>query len=270
MTYIQESGVSVLERPYKSFNSFLTEMSLPVALSPPKTTKDIPDYRAQLKACGAIVGKGSSRVVVKVIVDGQESVLKIALNANGFKQNQNEKELVEKFGHLFLTSHNPLLTLIDDYSNYHGIAGVPLWLQFEVVKPFKKNQYLELERHFSTVYGDFTKLPGVASFLNKERPDSTGMKKFGFEFCFLNSFRRQLTRKPTSFSDEQWRNILSLYSFIDKSKTSIHDLRMPENWGITLDSNQLKIIDLGFSDEFCKQTKPLKIQNSNGVISFKP
>ena len=253
---------------FKSFLSLLTEMPLPVAVGIPKTTLELADYKKQLIQSGVTVGKGSSRVVIKVNLDGKESVLKIAINNNGLKQNSNEKNIIEKYSNIFSNAYNPLLPIIDDYNNYHSVSGLPVWLQFEVVTPFKKTHYKELNDYFVPIYGDFSKVPSALPFLNMERPDSKGKKEFGFEVCFLNSFRSKLKSKPSTFSDNQWNNLKALYRFIDQTKTSIHDLRIPENWGLTLDSKQLKIIDLGFSDEFCKSTKQLRVKNSNGVLNF--
>lgn len=255
-------------KSFKHLISLLTEMSLPVDMAIPKTTTELVDYKKQLTQLGVTVGKGSSRVVVKVNIDGKDSVLKIAINNAGLKQNKNEKDIIENYSHLFTQAYNPLLPLLDDYTHYHLVTGLPVWLQFEVVQPFKKTQYKELNDYFVPIYGDFTKIPSALPFLNKERHYVKGTKEYGYEICFLNSFRSQLKRKPTSFTDTQWNNLLALYKFIDQTKTSIHDLRLPENWGLTLDSKQLKIIDLGFSDEFCKSTKQLRVKNSNGVLNF--
>ena len=257
-----------MQKTFTQFISLLTEMPLPVAVDLPQTTKELTDYKTNLTRLGVLVGKGSSRAVIKVTVDGKEYVLKIAINNNGLKQNKNEKDIVEKFTTLFTNVHNPLLTLLDDYTHYHSIEGLPVWLQFDIVIPFKKTQYKELNDYFVPIYGDFTKLSNAKQFLENNRPDYKGKKEYGFEFCFLNTFRSQLRSKPASFTLDQWQNLLALYKFIDKSKTSIHDLRIPENWGLTRDTKELKIIDLGFSDEFCKTSKPLRVTNNQGMLKF--
>lgn len=258
----------LLMKTFKQFKSILTEMPLPLDVRIPSTTSEMVNYKNQLSQMGVLLGRGSSRAVVKVVVDGKESVLKIAINNSGLKQNANEKNIIENYSQIFTNTYNPLLPILDDYTRYHAVAGLPVWLQFDVVTPFKKNQSRKLNDYFIPIYGDFTQVPIAVPFLRMERPDDEGQKEFGFEICFLKSFRQQLKHRPSSFSVEQWNNLKALYRFIDQTKTSIHDLRLPENWGLTLDSNQLKIIDLGFSDEFCKMTKPLRVKNTNGVLSF--
>ena len=256
-----------MTRRFEEFVSLLNEMPLPQRIEKPLNKIDVKAYREQLKKLGEKMGTGSSRVVIRVLIDSEESVLKIALNDSGLKQNQIEKEIILKYHHLFSSSHDPLLPLLDDYNHYYGVSGIPFWLQFPKVIPFKKTQYKELNEFFLSLYGDFTKLSFAKTFLEKVRPDSPGKKEFGYEFCFLKEFRKLLKKKPESFSEEQWNNISTLYLFIDQSKISIHDLRNPENWGLY--QGQLKLIDLGFSDDFYNLKTPMKVQLNNGIFNFK-
>lgn len=164
------------------------------------------------------LGRGSSRTVQNVNIDGQQTALKIAHNKFGLYQNIEEIKFLK----------NPTIQNLDISAkliDYDKKNKAPVWLQTEYMNPMD-------ERIFTQIYG----LKSFSAMALYERSGYDEAKK--------------TVETNSSLTTKQKKRLIGLF---DKFKVlqsfgvGIGDLA-GNNWGI--DKNGVpKIVDLGYSDK---------------------
>lgn len=213
---------------------------------------------------GAEIARGSSRVAYRIkvekeqfkggtgdleVIDGfVDTVIKMAMNANGVAQNKEEIKVYSKF------KNNPLLLPIIDNSINNSISisladgkkhpkGEAWWVQM----PYA-TQILDVNKFDEEFKKTFGSLFQAAQ---AEWPDE--FKRYGFAHFTLRPSTFDLIRKlaPSKYiSEDQYENLRFLFQLIDGRALKVADLSRPQNWGFY--KGKMVILDYGFTDESAK------------------
>lgn len=166
------------------------------------------------------IGVGSSRVAFKIEYQGRPTVLKIAKNAKGLAQNQQESEILEDY---YLESLNVAIPMID----YDKESRKPTWIHVEYAEKAKDS--------------DFKKITGLS-----------------FKDTIL--FTAQLSGKPirrytlpSNMNENDLENnefIGNLSNYFGNYDHPLADYTRLANWGVY--KGNPVIIDIGMTDDIFK------------------
>lgn len=162
------------------------------------------------------IGRGSSRVVLKIKYQGRDTALKVALNRKGMAQNEAEAQLL---GDGYVMRSGLVIPMID----YDERNPMPTWIHTEFAEKMRgKGQ-------FKTMTG--LDIDELSMFLTNVDDERRG-------------------RRPTfRTSNDMWNN-----DFASRLATFVTDLGIPAgdfgrtaNWGVY--RGRPVIVDLGLSDD---------------------
>lgn len=285
----------------KTFKQFLNEMALPLGKSPSEFFPPPGNYKAKdvldsFLSIGKKIGKGSSRIAIKVDVESSQftsplplsikenssgmisTVFKIALNSKGISQNQSEIRAFNKLKDSF-----DLILPVLDYSSKNHSSPLNLggelyshWVQFPLASPLSNSKKgLEvLDSFFIKLFGNLAALKTKEDHFRFTSPVTGKKKQFGFEIFDSNSFIKEFSKvKPQDgiITEQQINNLKSLYNFCRVTGISPTDFSNPENWGIIGD--KIYILDYGFDQATATLYNNSKVKikmmvSSDGQISL--
>lgn len=169
------------------------------------------------KARAEQVGKGSSRVAFVIPYQGRKTVLKVALNAKGMAQNDEEARLLEDW---YIQKIGNVIPLID----YDERNSRPTWIHTEYATKITQKQ---LERYFGNI-----PMYQITSYLDK----MSGKSRYGG------------SELPEKVLENE--NFQMLQDLVLNYSMPAGDLSRKANWGLY--KGTPVIIDLGYTDETAK------------------
>lgn len=158
------------------------------------------------------VGRGSSRVAVKVPYQGRDTVIKVATNRKGLVQNDQESQLLDDW---YIESLGIVIPMID----YDEESTQPRWMHTEFAEKISQKQ---LERFF-----DGVDMNTITLYLEK-----------------IQGRRRTSIDVPESLHENE--TFIRLNDLISNYGLPALDLARKANWGLY--QGEPVIIDLGFTD----------------------
>lgn len=172
------------------------------------------------KARAEQIGKGSSRVAFVIPYQGRKTVLKVALNAKGMVQNDEEARLLEDW---YIQKIGNVIPLID----YDERNSRPTWIHTEYATKITQKQ---LERYFGNI-----PMNQITSYLDK----MSGKSRYGG------------AELPEKVLENE--NFQMLQDLVLNYSMPAGDLARKANW--SLYKGRPVIIDLGYTDETAKLYK---------------
>lgn len=161
------------------------------------------------------VGKGSSRVAFVIPYQGRKTVLKVALNAKGMAQNDEEAKLLEDW---YIKNIGNVIPLID----YDERNSRPTWIHTEYATKITQKQ---LERYFGNI-----PMYQITSYLDR----MSGKSKF-----------RGSSELPEHVLENE--NFQMLQDLVLNFSMPASDLSRKANWALY--KGTPVIIDLGHTDQ---------------------
>lgn len=166
------------------------------------------------KARAEQVGRGSSRVAFKINYQGRPTVLKVAMNYKGMKQNEAEAELLNDW---YLKGLKVTIPMID----YDERSNMPTWIHTE----FAQKANRSVLRKFLAG----TDVSDVVLYL---------VSQFGARHY------RSIELPPATLETDLFQALEEIAG--NYGSTMVEDLGRPANWGIY--KGKPVIIDVGFTD----------------------
>lgn len=214
---------------------FINEVPLPPDWDPEKLNLR-QTYKNRIKYAldrAKRLGGGSARIAMIVDYMGRPTVLKVAKNYKGLKQNQAEVDILDD-GYL---GNLPIVIPLIDYDRENN---QPVWIQTEVAKQITAPTLMKM-LHTPSMWLFTNK---VRNILGRRKPLEMDDKKIK-EIYFGHSI---ILNKPT---EQDW-NIFQEYAdkvadLVDNSTLEVGDLSAASNWGVY--NNRPVVIDLGLSEE---------------------
>lgn len=165
------------------------------------------------KARAEQVGRGSSRVAFVIPYQGRKTVLKVAMNAKGMAQNEEEARLLDDW---YIKNIGNVIPLID----YDERNSRPTWIHTEYATKITQKQ---LERYFGNV-----PMYQITSYLDR----ASGKSRYGG------------TELPEKVLENE--NFQMLQDLVLNFGIPAGDFARKANWGLY--KGTPVIIDLGYTD----------------------
>lgn len=215
---------------------FLNEVPLPPDWDPEKLNLR-QTYKNRIKYAldrAKRIGGGSARVAMIIEYEGRPTVLKVAKNYKGLKQNQAELDILNDS---YLGNLPIVIPLID----YDKENVQPVWIQTELAK---RVNTATVEKLLHTPYM-FLILNKVRNILGQRKPHEIDDKKIKEKYFEPNPRKKW---NPTEKDYEQFEEYASeIADLIGNSELEVGDLGAGSNWGIY--NGRPVIIDLGLSKD---------------------
>lgn len=225
----------VISSPYLTQKRALIEVPLPPDWDPEKLNLR-QTYKNRLKYAldrAKRIGGGSSRVAMTIDYEGRPTVLKVAKNYKGLKQNQAELDILDD-GYL---GNLPIVIPLIDYDKENA---QPVWIQTEVAKKITAPTLMKL-LHTPSMWLFTNK---VRNILGQRKPHEMDDKKIKeVYFATYNTLW-----KPTESGWEKFNEYASeVADLVGNSSLEVGDLGAASNWGVYND--RPVVIDLGLSKD---------------------
>lgn len=165
------------------------------------------------------LGKGSSRVAFGIKYQGRDTVLKVALNTKGLKQNSEEASISQDW---YINSIGLLIPVID----FEERTPEPTWIHTEYGHPMKKSDFRKYLAGFD--------LHDVIVYLEK----ASGRMRF---------IHSELENLPRDDKEELFETDLfnKLQDYVGNTSYTLEDLDRKANWGLY--KGEPRVIDFGFT-----------------------
>lgn len=204
----------------KTFKQFLIEAPLPDEWDK-DTFKSNVSFAKRIryaKEKAQKIGSGSSRVAFVIPYDGRKTVLKVAKNAKGVAQNEEEVVL---FGDWYLNNLNIVIPMID-YDEENG--DHPTWIHTEYADKVQNSHFVKLSG---------VTLPTLIAYAENV------------------SGRKKISHINFDKVDEESELVQSIVDFVGNyTHVPTGDLSRLANWGLY--HGRPVIIDLGLTDSTLK------------------
>lgn len=183
------------------------------------------------------LGGGSARVSMIIDYEGRPTVLKVAKNYKGLKQNQAELDILDD-GYL---GNLPIVIPLIDYDKENN---QPVWIQTELAKRITAPTLMKM-LHTPNMWLFMNQ---VRNILGRRKPHEMDDKKIK-EVYFRGTERNF---KATEQGYEIFKEYASeVADLVSNSSLELGDLNAASNWGIYND--RPVIVDLGLSEEVWKK-----------------
>lgn len=202
----------------KTFIEFLKESPIPDDWDSAKLIKKDNSFKniiKYVKEKAKSIGQGASRVAFVVPFQGRKTVIKVAKNKFGIKQNISE---IDTLNDWYLKDTGLFIPMID----YDKDEDQPSWIQTEYASPVTEQQ---IANYFG--FGDFSKFQSFLSNLIGFHRNKITPKRF------MELYPDDLTDEQSQLQD--WIGNFGIKS-IDNHK---------KNWGLF--QNRVVMIDAGFN-----------------------
>jgi len=179
------------------------------------------------------LGGGSSRVAMTIDYEGRPTVLKVAKNYKGLKQNQAEVDILDD-GYL---GNLPIIIPLIDYDKENN---QPVWIQTEVAKKITAPTLMKM-LHTPSMWLFTNK---VRNILGRRKPHEMDDKKIKETYFASYNTLWKPTEQDWDIFKEYANEVADL---VDNSSLELGDLGAASNWGVY--NGRPVIIDLGLSEE---------------------
>jgi hypothetical protein len=183
------------------------------------------------------LGGGSSRVAMTIEYEGRPTVLKVAKNYKGLKQNQAELDILDD-GYL---GNLPIVIPLIDYDKENN---QPVWIQTEVAKKITAPTLMKM-LHTPSMWLFTNKVRNILGRRKPHEIDDATLKRKYFE---THNERWKPTEQDYEIFEEYANEVADL---IGNSSLELGDLGAAGNWGVY--NGRPVIIDLGLSEEVWKK-----------------